>query len=276
MTAPYYNPTADNSQPFDIGQPNYFESLPEPYLVKAHSRRSTEGVNSHDRSVIGHTVSFPGSHNPTSHSGQPYSLGSAPHFIPNDSIDPRNGPLHEAYSQRYSSWGYNDMSDYASASFGSQSNPTVPSLMVDPYHSDEADPQYALSTSQRFDMYSPPFSSPLPHGYGLPQWPSSRDTLTPSSTFTQSHSAPPSCTASPLITNVPVDGSGSRGGNAGSREQSPAKSDPDQNDPKRRFPCLILGCSRRFTSQYTLRVHMEAHKPKPKAQARGLETRKNM
>ncbi|KAF9072401.1 hypothetical protein BDP27DRAFT_1217499 [Rhodocollybia butyracea] len=33
---------------------------------------------------------------------------------------------------------------------------------------------------------------------------------------------------------------------------------------RRRFPCLLAGCSRRFTSQYTLKVHMEAHKPKPK------------
>ncbi|KIK55709.1 hypothetical protein GYMLUDRAFT_248518 [Collybiopsis luxurians FD-317 M1] len=36
------------------------------------------------------------------------------------------------------------------------------------------------------------------------------------------------------------------------------------SDHRRRFPCLIAGCSRRFTSQYTLKVHMEAHKPKPK------------
>jgi hypothetical protein len=45
------------------------------------------------------------------------------------------------------------------------------------------------------------------------------------------------------------------------REPSPSTSDSDQ---KRRFPCLILGCARRFTSQYTLKVHMEAHKPKPR------------
>ncbi|KAF9466698.1 hypothetical protein BDZ94DRAFT_130337 [Collybia nuda] len=36
------------------------------------------------------------------------------------------------------------------------------------------------------------------------------------------------------------------------------------HDPKRRYPCLILGCARRFTSQYTLKVHMEAHRPKPR------------
>lgn len=49
-----------------------------------------------------------------------------------------------------------------------------------------------------------------------------------------------------------------------SRESSPNQSDCDQNNPRRRYPCLILGCTRRFTSQYTLKVHMEAHKPKPR------------
>jgi hypothetical protein len=35
-------------------------------------------------------------------------------------------------------------------------------------------------------------------------------------------------------------------------------------DQRRRFSCLIPGCARRFTSQYTLKVHMDAHKPKPR------------
>lgn len=48
-----------------------------------------------------------------------------------------------------------------------------------------------------------------------------------------------------------------------SRELSPDRSETEKAD-RRRFPCLILGCDRRFTSQYTLKVHMEAHKPKPK------------
>jgi hypothetical protein len=47
-----------------------------------------------------------------------------------------------------------------------------------------------------------------------------------------------------------------------SRETSPSSSDGCHQ--KRRFPCGIPGCARRFTSQYTLKVHMEAHKPKPK------------
>ncbi|KAF5331814.1 hypothetical protein D9611_008904 [Ephemerocybe angulata] len=50
-----------------------------------------------------------------------------------------------------------------------------------------------------------------------------------------------------------------------SRDPSPSSaSSGDAKPDKRRFPCLILGCDRRFTSQYTLKVHMEAHKPKPK------------
>ncbi|KAF8882256.1 hypothetical protein BD779DRAFT_936891 [Infundibulicybe gibba] len=49
-----------------------------------------------------------------------------------------------------------------------------------------------------------------------------------------------------------------------SRDSSPSNSENDHHNQRRRFPCLILGCSRRFTSQYTLKVHMEAHKPKPR------------
>ncbi|PBK71543.1 uncharacterized protein ARMOST_11965 [Armillaria ostoyae] len=43
-----------------------------------------------------------------------------------------------------------------------------------------------------------------------------------------------------------------------------APSQDDQSSPRRRHPCLIPGCLRRFTSQYTLKVHMQAHKPKPR------------
>lgn len=54
-----------------------------------------------------------------------------------------------------------------------------------------------------------------------------------------------------------------------SRESSPLRSasetPPPSQDSRRRLPCLITGCIRRFTNQYTLKVHMEAHKPKPRA-----------
>ena len=51
-----------------------------------------------------------------------------------------------------------------------------------------------------------------------------------------------------------------------SREASPARAEAvDPQAQRRRFPCVIIGCERRFTSQYTLKVHMEAHKPKPRS-----------
>ncbi|KAG7085756.1 hypothetical protein E1B28_003299 [Marasmius oreades] len=55
------------------------------------------------------------------------------------------------------------------------------------------------------------------------------------------------------------------------RQTQPPPSSPSSDttppfsaDYRRRFPCLLPGCERRFTSRYTLKVHMEAHKPKPK------------
>jgi len=48
-----------------------------------------------------------------------------------------------------------------------------------------------------------------------------------------------------------------------SREVSPLRGENEKPD-RRRFPCHIIGCERKFTSQYTLKVHMEAHKPKPR------------
>jgi hypothetical protein len=57
-----------------------------------------------------------------------------------------------------------------------------------------------------------------------------------------------------------------------SLDSSPSTSDSSvgvggggqQYHQKRRFPCEMPGCVRRFTSQYTLKVHMQAHRPKPK------------
>ncbi|KIY43188.1 hypothetical protein FISHEDRAFT_68159 [Fistulina hepatica ATCC 64428] len=54
-------------------------------------------------------------------------------------------------------------------------------------------------------------------------------------------------------------------GSRRSRENSPKRAQPKDPNERRRIPCLITGCNRRFTSQYTLKVHMEAHKPKPRA-----------
>lgn len=49
------------------------------------------------------------------------------------------------------------------------------------------------------------------------------------------------------------------------REPPPDQSDNDQVDPRRPYPCLDSSCTRRFTGQYTLRVHMATHKPKPRS-----------
>ncbi|KIY66938.1 hypothetical protein CYLTODRAFT_397913 [Cylindrobasidium torrendii FP15055 ss-10] len=49
---------------------------------------------------------------------------------------------------------------------------------------------------------------------------------------------------------------------ASTTKQAPKTVDEDSS--RRRHPCLVSGCLRRFTSQYTLKVHMQAHKPKPR------------
>lgn len=46
--------------------------------------------------------------------------------------------------------------------------------------------------------------------------------------------------------------------------QSTSAQDGEPQDGRRRFPCLYPDCDRRFVSDYTLGVHMEAHKTKPR------------
>lgn len=93
------------------------------------------------------------------------------------------------------------------------------------------------------------YSTSLPHEF--PSSTTSSPTLRPSHSPKSplSHFSTPSCSS--------VD----EKKRPKSRDISPSRPD---NDARRRFPCLIIGCERRFTSQYTLKVHMEAHKPKPR------------
>jgi len=49
-----------------------------------------------------------------------------------------------------------------------------------------------------------------------------------------------------------------------SRGPSPVLGGEPEKADRRRYPCMVPGCNRRFTSQYTLKVHVEAHKPKPR------------
>jgi len=63
----------------------------------------------------------------------------------------------------------------------------------------------------------------------------------------------------------PISGISSTHRRTQSLDSSPSTSDCGQQyHQKRRFPCEMPGCVRRFTSQYTLKVHMQAHRPKPK------------
>jgi len=86
-----------------------------------------------------------------------------------------------------------------------------------------------------------------------PTWSQSCPPISHSPKSSLSHSPSPSC-SSLDVEHIKV---------SASREPSP-RLDVDPQQQRRRFPCLIIGCDRRFTSQYTLKVHMEAHKPKPR------------
>ena len=116
-----------------------------------------------------------------------------------------------------------------------------------------ATPSSPLQLNESFNVFDFDFSSSLPNGFFPSSQPPSRQPSplpSPCSRKPTSHSA---MSRSPR--NFEVGDLMSR------RESSPSTNESDQ---KRRFPCLILGCARRFTSQYTLKVHMEAHKPKPR------------
>ncbi|KZP25699.1 hypothetical protein FIBSPDRAFT_855617 [Athelia psychrophila] len=47
-------------------------------------------------------------------------------------------------------------------------------------------------------------------------------------------------------------------------ESSAQGGEQQDSDGRRRVPCMYPECDRRFVSDYTLRVHMEAHKAKPR------------
>ncbi|KAF9530074.1 hypothetical protein CPB83DRAFT_811363 [Crepidotus variabilis] len=107
-----------------------------------------------------------------------------------------------------------------------------------------------FSTALNFD-YSTSLPSEFPSTSNLSQ---SMPSLSHSPKSTLSHSPSPSCSSLEAVETI--------GKRSKSRDGSPTRT--PENDARRRFPCLIIGCERRFTSQYTLKVHMEAHKPKPR------------
>lgn len=124
-----------------------------------------------------------------------------------------------------------------------------------------ADSSYDFANLWDFSGLLPIENVESPTSYLLPSSPqSSTSSISPQS----------SCPSSPLHSAVHSFSTFQHLSDS-SRETSPASStDGDhhqqqQHDQRRRFPCSIPGCSRRFTSQYTLKVHLEAHKPKPRS-----------
>ena len=119
----------------------------------------------------------------------------------------------------------------------------------------------SLSPQPQFQGYSNAvgfdFTTSLPHEFpSTSALPPSHLRATPSPGLSsQSLSPTPSCSS---LDPTEIKSSPSR-------YSSPLRSQSDQQQHRRRFPCLIIGCERRFTSQYTLKVHMEAHKPKPRS-----------
>ena len=121
----------------------------------------------------------------------------------------------------------------------------------------------SLSPQPRFQEFTNPFefdfTTSLPHQFpstststSTSTFPSDHRTTSPPGSFSKSPSPTPSCSS---LDPTDIKSSPSRG-------SSPLRT---ESDHRRRFPCLIIGCERRFTSQYTLKVHMEAHKPKPRS-----------
>jgi hypothetical protein len=110
-----------------------------------------------------------------------------------------------------------------------------------------------LQLNEFTNVFDFDFSTSLPHEFPAS---SSNETIHESLPSSLTRKQPSTC-------SLPRNLSPSDFATSQSRDSSPPHS--AGHDPKRRFPCLILGCPRRFTSQYTLKVHMEAHRPKPRA-----------
>lgn len=131
------------------------------------------------------------------------------------------------------------------------SHPASPSMSIVSASTDDSALSPPPSLAEFSNVFDFDFNSSLPNDLSSSspsQWLQTPSLLTPSCPSPAQSSVSTECDSRP----------------ARSRDSSPNQSDNDQNNPRRRYPCLILGCTRRFTSQYTLKVHMEAHKPKPR------------
>jgi len=158
------------------------------------------------------------------------------------------------------SWPFDESAGYdPSFSFLAESSSTEYYSSISPRSDRSA---LSLSPQPQYQGHGNPFdfdfTTSLPHELSSSSMVSPdhhRTTSSPSPRPSLKSSSPtPSCSS---LDPTDIKISPSRG-----TSPIPTRSETDQ---RRRFPCLIIGCERRFTSQYTLKVHMEAHKPKPRS-----------
>lgn len=181
-----------------------------------------------------------------------------PHLICED-----NYSYDDTLDSNLCSWSYDGASS-SSTTFPSRPearlipNSLSPSPSISIISSSPRSEQSALSSPPALNEFSNVFD--FDFGTSLPnEYPTT-------SSWASIHPGSPAATSatscSPSPSHSSLDAADAK--SATSRDSSPTQSESDPHHQRRRFPCLILGCARRFTSQYTLKVHMEAHKPKPR------------
>ncbi|KAF9472722.1 hypothetical protein BDN70DRAFT_440644 [Pholiota conissans] len=185
-----------------------------------------------------------------------------------------NATYEEPLDNNLFSWPYENVGYDASFSSlpepNTHSNAFTPSVSVVSCSPRSESSALSLSPQPNLHEYSNAFNfnfnhSMTPQHRSQQQFPSSSSAwqtqtlpaMTASPRSSMSHSPSASCSS--------LDGAEVKA--SPSRDASPMRTATEAVDPqasRRRFPCIIIGCDRRFTSQYTLKVHMEAHKPKPR------------
>jgi len=213
------------------------------------------------------TTSFSQCPGPLFTDAELFDSGYHDHCAPNFSSHPWNetGPFYaeELLDGALFSWPFDESTGYdTSFSFLAESGSTEYFSSISPRSDHSA---LSLSPQPQLQEHGNPFdfnfSTSLPH-----EFPSSsvfspdhhRTASSPSPGPSSLKSSSPTLSCSSLdTTDIKIKISPSRG-----TSPIPLRIDTDH---RRRFPCLIIGCERRFTSQYTLKVHMEAHKPKPRS-----------
>ncbi|KDR66166.1 hypothetical protein GALMADRAFT_259627 [Galerina marginata CBS 339.88] len=179
-----------------------------------------------------------------------------------------NGPYgsqEEPLDTNLFSWPYEATAGYDS-SFSTLPEPSTFSNTFSPSFSvvscSPRSESLSLSPQPNLHEYSNAFNfnftTSMPH-----QFPSSSSSSSWSQALPMGHSPRSSISHSPTASCSSLDTNEAKP--TVSRDPSPVRAEVDPQQQRRRFPCVIIGCERRFTSQYTLKVHMEAHKPKPRS-----------